>query len=200
MQPLLDPVADLEGRVGRAPEGREGVADQPVLDALVEGDAARRHRRREDGIARHVAGGPVGLPVVLDQPGDIGRVSRLDLEAPHLRRDRLDRDIVLFGAEHRLGLVLHLDGDIAGGAHRQPRARAEGTGSGRRAWLAWGSSEGGGRRSAERSSQAEALTVAARHRHRPNWPHAAGRADIAPSPRRWRPRRVRGAGSRRARR
>ena len=122
MQALLDAVTDAEGRLRRAPEAREGVADQPVVDRFVEGDAARRRRRREGRIALHVAIRPVGIPVVAHEPGDIGRMRRLDLEAPDFGRDRLDRDVVLLGAEHRLGFVLHLDGDVPG----SPRDRQRG--------------------------------------------------------------------------
>ncbi|MNL71273.1 hypothetical protein D3C87_1964020 [compost metagenome] len=41
-------------------------------------------------------------------------MGRLDLKTANLGRDRLDRDVVLLGAEHGLGFVADLDRDVTG--------------------------------------------------------------------------------------
>ncbi len=116
MQPLLDAVADPDRRGRRAPEGREAVAHDPHLDLLVDREASRRAGRRVDGVGGHVAGGPVGLPVVAHPGRQIDRVRRLDAERAHVPRREGQRDVVLLRAEHRLALVRDLDGEpVEGG-------------------------------------------------------------------------------------
>ena len=87
----------------RAPESREGEADDPEVDLLVERGALGRLRRvgRRRGIAARGATGPVGLVAVALERADVGGMGGLDAEAAHVLEARLS--VTLSFSAHSTG-------------------------------------------------------------------------------------------------
>ena len=110
MNARLDTVADAHGGARGAPEGGEGVADDPEIVAVEQRDLAGRRRRLVAGLRDGVAGGPIRLVIAPHAGCQIDRMGCLDAEAANLVVGEGEGDIVLFGAEDRLAFVLHFDG------------------------------------------------------------------------------------------
>ena len=81
---LVDLGADTHGGGRGPPERRLGVGDDPHLDVLVDGLAARRGRHLVHRIGGHVASGPVGLEAVAADGRHVNRVRGLDAKRAHL--------------------------------------------------------------------------------------------------------------------
>src|SRR5262249_9631434 len=149
---LAHPHRDIAG----APETRQLVPDELPVFRLENGDAARWRRRERRG--REIAMAEVGRGAVVTYAADVGRMRGLDREPPHRRRDKVERDVVLLGAQRRHAGIDHVDGEVARseGWHRNYQ-----------------------RTNKERTRALRVTTYA--HTRLRNWPHGAGSSPTARS-------------------
>ena len=110
MDALLDAVADPDRRSRRPPEPGIPVTDDPEGRLLVKRHFLRLAGRFVVRVRRHIARGPVGLEIVTHPGRQIDGMRRLDAERAHVLVGERDRNVVLFGAKHRLAFVLYVDG------------------------------------------------------------------------------------------